>query len=753
MIDPQTVQKILDTADIVDVVSDFVSLRRRGVNYVGLCPFHDEKTGSFTVSPSKGICKCFGCGKGGSPVNFIMEHEQLDYPDALRYLARKYNIPIEERELSEQEKASKSERESLFAINEWAKTYFTSNLKDTQEGKNIALSYFRERGISDASIEKFSLGYAINDFSAMCNAAKAKGYKNEFLLKTGLAGQSSKGELYDRFKGRVIFPVHTLSGKIVAFGGRVLVSSDKTAKYVNSPESEIYHKSNELYGIYQAKAGIVKSDKCYLVEGYTDVISMHQSGITNVVASSGTALTHGQIRMIHRLTTNITVLYDGDPAGIKASLRGINLLLEEGMNVKVVLLPEGEDPDSYAREHNSSDFIDFINKSEVDFIHFKINLLIDEAGKDPMKRANLIKDITQSIAVIPDQIVRSVYIKECSRLLDTPEGVIASEILKLRNKQKDDEAKKQGFNYTKTPPRTTNPSYRATPKSSPVAPVTQFAPPSIDPYDIPPPPDEEYIPMNIPPSYSQFDGDYSLPSLSEEPPIAPIVEEVPPFLPEDVYDSAPQVKVPVAKSKFYENEKEIMNFVVRHGNEIMLHEEDEFGNILSTSVGQFILEELNEFKDSNGSYLYTDLYNRMLTILEENIHNPNFQAFRLFVNYPDPDISMEAAELLSDKYTLSKIFTQYDDFTGDPGNLNEVEDYRRRMLEKHTLELNHGVSKVVLTYKYNIVVDMHAQMLAQLKGAECLTDMNKMLDVMKRISDLNKVINNLAPLVGKRVIK
>lgn len=434
MIDQETIDRILDAAQIVDVVSDFVSLRKRGVNYIGLCPFHNEKTPSFSVSPSKGICKCFSCGKGGNVVHFIMEHEQLTYPEALRYLAKKYNIEIREKGLSQEDKLRLNTRESMYVVNNFANDYFRYILKNSTEGKNYGLAYFRQRGFRDDIIDKFQLGYSTLKSNALSNAAIRRGYKAEYLLKTGLCFQNEQGQLYDRFRGRAIFPVHTLSGKIVAFGGRILdTEKKKLAKYVNSPESEIYHKSNEIYGIYFAKQAIARQDRCYLVEGYTDVISMHQTGIENVVSSSGTALTPGQIHMIHRFTSNITILYDSDLAGIKASLRGINILLEEGMNVKVCLLPDGEDPDSFAQKHNSDEFLEYIQKHETDFIHFKISLLLDEIGKDPSRRAGLIKDIVRSISVIPEAITRSVYIGECSRMLCIDENILITEITKLIN--------------------------------------------------------------------------------------------------------------------------------------------------------------------------------------------------------------------------------------------------------------------------------------------------------------------------------
>lgn len=437
MIDQATIDRILDAAQITDVVSEFVTLRKRGVNYVGLCPFHNEKTPSFSVSPAKGLCKCFSCGKGGNSVHFIMEHEQLSYYEALKFLAKKYNIEIKERELSNEEKQAQNARESMFIVNAFARDYFHDILENHIDGKSIGMSYFRQRGFRDDIIKKFQLGFSTNSRDALVQESLKKGYQTDFLLKTGLCYERDDHSLNDRFRGRVIFPVHTLSGKVVAFGGRTLTTDKKIAKYVNSPESTIYHKSNELYGIYFAKQAVVKQDRCFLVEGYTDVISMHQSGIENVVSSSGTSLTPGQIRLIHRFTNNITVLYDGDMAGIKASIRGIDMLLEEGMSIKVVLLPDGEDPDSFARKHNATDFQAYITAHEVDFIRFKTSLLLDEAGKDPMKRAELITDIVKSISVIPEAIVRSVYIRECSQLLRVEEKLLQMEMGKLIDKQND----------------------------------------------------------------------------------------------------------------------------------------------------------------------------------------------------------------------------------------------------------------------------------------------------------------------------
>ena len=429
-IDRETVQRILDSADIVEVVSDFVNLKRRGANYIGLCPFHNERTPSFSVSKAKGICKCFSCGKGGSPVNFIMEHEQLSYNEALRYLAKKYNIEIKEHEMTDKEREEASERESMFAINEFALNHFENNLVNTDDGKDIGLSYFYERGINDLMIQRFHLGYSVEKRDDLASATIAKGYNEKYLIDTGLCVKNENGRIYDRFKGRVMYPVFSISGKVVAFGGRTLRKDKEVAKYVNSPESSIYRKSYELYGLYQAKKAIVKNDKCILVEGYMDVISMHQSGIENVVASSGTSLTEGQIRLIHRFTENVTVIYDSDPAGIKASLRGIDMLLAEGLNIKVLSLPEGEDPDSFAQSHSSSEFEEYIKSNETDFIRFKTSILLQGVENDPIQKSKVITDIVRSISVIPNEITRSIYIKECSRMLDIDEKVLTLQVAK-----------------------------------------------------------------------------------------------------------------------------------------------------------------------------------------------------------------------------------------------------------------------------------------------------------------------------------
>ena len=434
MIDQETINRIFDAADIVDVVSDFVQLKKAGSNYKGLSPFSNEKTPSFMVSPSKGIYKDFSSGKGGNAVGFLMEHERLSYPDALRYLAKKYNIEIVEKEKTAEDIRQENERESLMVVTSYAQKFFTEKLHKNAEGKAIALKYLLERGLRENIIDKFQLGYNPDYHDAFTSEALKKGYKKEYLVKSGLT-IDKEGRMFDRFRGRVIFPIHALSGAVVGFGGRTLRSDKNIAKYLNSPESEIYHKSRILYGLYFAKKEIVKEDKCYLVEGYTDVIAMHQAGIENVVSSSGTALTPEQIRLIKRFTPNVTILYDGDPAGIKASFRGIDLILEEGLNVRVLLLPEGEDPDSFSRKNNSTAFKEYIDENDRDFITFKTDILLKDAQSDPVKKANLITDIVRSIAVIPGAINRSVYIKECSSLLDVDEKVLYSEVNKIR-KQK-----------------------------------------------------------------------------------------------------------------------------------------------------------------------------------------------------------------------------------------------------------------------------------------------------------------------------
>ena len=592
MIDHVTVGRIQDAAQIVDVVSDFVTLRKRGVNYVGLCPFHDDRTPSFSVSPAKNICKCFACGEGGTPIHFVMKHEQLTYYEALKYLARKYNIEVIEKEYTDEEKQAQSDRESMFILNEYARDYFVKILHSHPEGKAVGLSYFRERGFRDDIIKKFQLGYSLEQRDAFSVEARKVGYRGDYLLKTGLSTGGEQGRpLYDRFRGRVIFPVHTLSGKVVAFGGRILKKVENTGKYVNSPESEIYSKSSELYGIYFAKSAIVKQDKCFLVEGYTDVLSMHQAGIENVVASSGTALTGGQIRAIHRFSENITVLYDGDTAGINAALRGIDLLLEDGMNVKVVLLPEGEDPDSFAKKQNAESFHRYISENEVDFIRFKTELLLEQVGSDPIKRAGLISNVVDSIALIPNAIKRSVYIQECSLLLNMDERVLIAEINRIRKR-----------NYEKK---------RQQREREPERTVTQA------------------------------EATEAVPSSAQTKRL-----QASPKNPYDTYELAIlRYVVRYGNTPLYRKYEERKR---GEGNKV-IHE-----NVL-VEVGPGVTEFVHFDLERDGIQMTHPLYKEMFEEACTHMNDAAFDSARYFLSHPDPEVSKLATELISDRYHLSKI--------------------------------------------------------------------------------------------------
>ncbi len=678
MIDQGTIDRILDAAQIVDVVSEFVTLRKRGVNYVGLCPFHNEKTPSFSVSPAKGLCKCFSCGKGGNVVHFIMEHEQMSYYEALKYLAKKYGIEIKERELTNEEKTAQSTRESMFIVNNFARDYFQDILKNNPEGRNIGMSYFRQRGFRDDIIEKFQLGYSIEARDAFTQEALKKGYKKEFLVRTGLCLESEDGRIHDRFWGRVMFPVHTLSGKVVAFGGRVLSAQTKkvTMKYVNSPESEIYHKSNELYGIFFAKQAIVKQDRCFLVEGYTDVISMHQSGIENVVASSGTSLTPGQIRLIHRFTNNITVLYDGDMAGIKASIRGIDMLLEEGMNVKVCLIPDGDDPDSFARKHNATEFQAFIQEHEADFIRFKTNLLLEEAGKDPIKRAELIADIVRSISVIPEAIVRDVYIKECGSTLRVEEKLLVSEVAKLRERQaikqaeRDDREKNQG-RYVDQSSSATNP-----------------APP---------------------------EGLISSDNTDQ------LAEEVySSFIPQDGKEGR----------EFYKYERLILQMVIRYGEKVMCITHNDQEEEVPITVTEYIVNDLRE----DDLAFHNPLHRQILSEASAHLNQNGFTAERYFLSHPDPSISKLCAELISNRYQLSKYHSKTQKLVSDEERLYEL------------------VPMLMVNFKYAIVSEELKHMMLALQDPAIANDNEKCNSLMQRYSDLRRIQSEMAKRLGDRVV-
>ena len=490
MIDHNTVQQILDTADIVDVVSDFVTLKKRGANWIGLCPFHNDRRPSFYVSRSKGICKCFACGEGGSAVNFIMKHEQLSYPEALRYLARKYHIEIQEKELTDEEKQAQTEREAMLMLNEWACSYFEKQPHDTQAGQEIGLSYFRERGFNDATIKEFRLGYSSEGYDDFYKAAVAQGFNPKLLFDTGLCIAERDGGR-DRFRGRVMFPIMNIAGKVIAFGGRTLKKDKNIAKYVNSPESVIYSKRNVIYGLYQAKREISKEDKCFIVEGYADVISMHQAGFKNVIASSGTALTEGHIHAIRRFTSNVTEMFDGDAAGIKAAIRGVDMLLKEGISIKVLPLPPEDDPDTFVRAHSHTEVEEYILQNEADFIHFKSNIVLKDAKNDPIKRTAAITDVVKSIALIPDEIARMVYAKECSTLFGFDEQTILRQIKQYRGKyleqwrkeREQQQAREARMNQASGDNTATQP---APPDDMPPAPLPDDLFPETGPADTPP---------------------------------------------------------------------------------------------------------------------------------------------------------------------------------------------------------------------------------------------------------------------------
>ncbi len=715
MIDQATIDRILDAAQIVDVVSEFVTLRRRGVNYIGLCPFHNEKTPSFSVSPSKGLCKCFSCGKGGNVVHFIMEHEQLSYYEALKWLARKYNIEVKERELTEEEKQASNLRESLFVVNQFASEYFQNVLYNVEEGQRIGMTYLRSRGFRDDIIKKFQLGYSTDNRDALARTAIEKGYKPEFLEKTGLCYRKDDGTLRDRFWGRVIFPVHTLSGKVVAFGGRVLNAATKNVqmKYVNSPESEIYHKSRELYGIYFAKQAMVRQDRCFLVEGYTDVISMHQSGIENVVASSGTALTSDQIRLIHRFTNNITVLYDGDGAGIKASIRGIDMLLEEGMNVKVCLLPDGDDPDSFARKHNATEYQAYINDHEVDFIRFKTDLLIEEAGKDPIKKANLITSIVKSISVIPDSITRNVYIRECSEMLRMEERVLVNAVGKLKeqadeNRKKEEQRKEYRARLQAEQPATQQAAVSTPPADAEVsgalaslsgadAPIESIVPGD----ELPPMPEEGGVDSSYPP--------------------APVEDNYISFIPAEGNE----------EELFYKQEVDLMRMLIRYGEKVMCMAEDEEGNEIPVTVAEYIAEGLHN--DSLGFHIA--LHRRVLNECVAHIHDSGFCAERYFVSHLDPEVSKLAAEMASDRYVLSKYHSRGQKIVTDEERLYEL------------------IPRLLVDFKLNIVTaELNHILKALTTNSEVSRDSKSAYEIMQRYKQLHEVRIVLARHAGDRVV-
>ena len=708
MIDQPTIDRILDAANIVDVVSEFVTLRRRGVNYVGLCPFHADKTPSFYVSPAKNICKCFACGEGGTAVHFIMKHEQLSYFDALRWLAKKYHIEIHERELTEREKQARNDRESMLIVNTWAGEYFSSLLQNHIEGRTVGLRYFAERGFREDIIRKFQLGYSLNERDALYKEAMRKGYKREYLEKTGLVIAYDDGRVTDRFRGRVMFPVHSLSGKIVAFGGRVLKKEKdaKVAKYVNSPESEIYHKSNELYGLYFAKQAIVRADRCYLVEGYTDVISMHQAGVENVVASSGTALTQGQIRLIHRFTNNITVLYDGDAAGIKAAIRGIDLLLEEGMNVKVLLLPDGEDPDSFARSHSATEFGKYIKANETDFIRFKTKLLMEEAGSDPIRRSQLINDIVSTISVIPDTIARSVYIRECSSTMEIDEQVLLNAVNKIRLSKRETKREQS----QSQPPRPNIPA---------------FADDAVNNYVYPPELASQEI-ADVPEPPSDFP---TPPPVSDEVPLESGPQDVPP--PEPEPEQRPTSQPRIQRSPFEAYEINLLRYIIRYGEQLLYdYVDEESGEPVRWKVAEYIKSDLEQ----DNLTFYNPLFKQILDEAAEHCQDEGFVARRYFLAHSDPLVSQLAANLISEKYQLSKYHSKF----------HELED------EKDMLD--QLVIRDIFALKDAYIIRQIKETLGKMKEAQAAGNWEQAMELMKELTRLNDIKAVLSKELGERIV-
>jgi len=645
MIDQVTVDHIFEAAQIIDVVQEFVTLKRRGVNYLGLCPFHNEKTPSFTVSPAKNIYKCFGCGKGGNPVNFVMEHEKISYYDSLKYLAKKYNIEIVETKHEEEDQQQRTDRESMMIVSDFAGKVFSDNLYQVSEGKIIGLSYFKERGFREDTIKKFELGYCLEERDSFTKKALKQGFKLEYLVKTGLTIASEGHSPFDRFSGRVMFPIHSFTGKVIAFGGRVMKTDKKTAKYLNSPESEIYHKSNVLYGIFHSKKSIIQENKCYLVEGYTDVISMHQAGVENVVASSGTSLTIEQIRIVKRFTNNITILYDGDPAGVKASLRGIDLILEEGMNVRVILLPEPEDPDSFAKTHSLTELTDYLNTHETDFIHFKTNLLLSDAQNDPIKRAQAIAEIVKSIAIVPDAITRSLFQRECAKILQVEENILYAEV----NRQRKTSIEK---NQTR----------------------------------------------NVPVMGQPFDE---------------------------------KVVSPFEINELEVVEKEIIRLMLNFGTMSLfssLSEED--GVTHELTVEEYFVKEIrqDELEFSHA------IYRRIFEEFEHFISTGQLIDSKYFINYPELEISKTTADLITQKYELSKRYKKQEIF-----------------IETEEMKLKTTVPEIVLTYKSKRINLMIKQLQKQALAAQKADETSSMADLQQQLLLLNNLKRELSKNLRDRI--
>ena len=714
MIPHSTIDRIVDAANIVDVVSDYVTLRRAGASYKGLCPFHDDTTPSFSVSPARGVCKCFSCGKGGNAVHFIMEMEQMNYYEALKHLAKKYGIPVEEEEMTDEQRQRMNERESMFAVNEWAAKYFSQTMMNNQDGRAIGLAYFRSRGFRDDIIEKFQLGYALQQRDAFPKTAIAKGYNEKFLTSyeakvkvndrdetvtkgTGICYKREDGQLVDRYAGRVIFPWISLSGKVVAFGGRLLDSRTKgvAQKYVNSPDSEIFHKERELYGIFQAKKAIVKEDCVYMVEGYTDVISMHQCGVENVVANSGTALSKYQINILHRFTNNIVLLYDGDEAGIHAATRSAEMLLQEGMTVKVCLLPDGDDPDSFARKHTAQEYRQFIDDNATDYIRFKTNLLLKQAGNDPLKRGEAIREITKAIAIIPEAIMRDVFIKEAADMLGIEEKRMVGYVADQRKTNREAEDKR-----------------KAVAAQSPQVPQNQ---------DV----SQGPAPLDVVSSQSEMRDAPPMPPIDDLPnrDMSPNREEV------QAGNELISVNSQSAKV-LYKYEFHIMQLVVRYGEKIMCELTDEEGNNTPVTVIDFVSSTLEQ----DDMVLTNPLFREMLKLAVEHQHETDFSAERYFINHPNTAISQMALELVSERYQLSKYHSKYQTIVADDQRLQELS------------------TEITISYKYAIVNESLQEVLRQLQDPAIAVDGLKCAQTIKRYTELREIQAELAKRLGERVV-
>lgn len=743
MIDRQTVEKILDTADIVDVVSDYVSLKKRGANWVGLCPFHNDRKPSFYVTRTKGFCKCFSCGEGGSPVNFIMKIENMSYPEALRYLAKKYNIEIEEKELTDEERQQQSEQESMFVINEFAMGFFEKQLHDTQEGVDVGLSYFRERGFSDESIHNFHLGYSPDKPTALHDAAVKAGYNEELLIKVGLCGKDERGGWYDKFRGRVIFPIFTKSGKVVAFGGRTL--HNHHAKYINSPESAIYHKRKTIYGLAQAKREIAKLDKCFIVEGYADVISMHQAGFKNVIATSGTALTKEHIYAIRNLTNNVTELFDGDEAGIKAAIKGVDMLLKQDLNIKVLVLPSPEDPDSFAQNHSASEITEYINQNEQDFIDFKTDVLLKDCERDPIARAKAIESVLRSVANIPNQITRNVYAQVCVNKFHMSERVIVTQIDRYRAQIKEEDWKNEERDRKQ---RELDAKRNAEATTTAVEAPGQGAP-------LPPPPFD----VNIPPASYPQEGSTQPPEPQPAPPFQqqPSAHEsalqkceyeviqymvkygcsfifeyeqitVIEWLTKEITDDNHRFTIPLYQ-KLYKLCQELFSDFTVAFNNFMQSVEERKNQLYTQEIEQFRssfegnVEEIERKEEEAKQAIDTQFENEISEYRQDFI-------FKHLSSHPDDDVREIVNEICLPKHSLSKI---------------HAEMFSHQMDSQRLLAL---VSESLFNWKLNIISLKTSQLQAELMTA---TE-DRQFEILREIQELTSYRKELAKLTGERVV-